>query len=391
MQIKRSYYKILEVTTEATDGEIKKSYRRLAVQYHPDKNPGDHQAEETFKEITVAYEVLGDPEKRMRYDQFGHDAYVSGGAGGFGGGGGFGIDLEEALRTFMGNFGGGGGGGSIFDAFFGDDTQAPGKRGAIHGSDIRYDLEIDFEEAAFGTEKTIEIPKLTTCQSCKGEGAEPGTEKTTCKSCGGSGQVTSNAGFINILRTCGKCGGIGSVIENPCKKCRGDGRIHIKKELSVQVPAGVESGSRLRMTSAGEDGARGGEAGDLYIVIHVKKHEIFERHGDDILCEMPISFTQAALGSAVEIPALEGKTTLKVPEGTQTGKLFRLKGKGITDLRGYGRGDQIVRVVVETPTNLTSEQKSLLTQFAEISGEEVHPISQSFIKKAKKWFKFCSD
>jgi molecular chaperone DnaJ len=385
---KKDFYDILGVDRNAAEDDIKKVYRKLALQYHPDRNPGNKEAEEKFKEITEAYEILGDPDKRARYDQFGHDAFMAGAGGGFGG---FGhVDLEEALRTFMGAFGGGGGGGggSIFDSFFGDSGfEERGRGGSIAGSDIRYDMELEFEEAAFGCGKEVEIPKLSTCSACAGEGAEPGTKRVTCKSCGGHGQVRSNAGFISILRTCGKCGGIGSVIENPCKKCRGEGRIHQKKKISVKVPAGVETGSRLRVNGAGEDGARGGHAGDLYVVIHVKAHELFERHGDDILCEMPISVSVAALGGEVEVPTLEGKAALKIPEGTQGGKIFKLKNKGIANLRGYGRGDQLVRVIVETPMHLSGEQKELLRKFAEISGERHHPIAQSFLEKAKKWFK----
>ncbi|HRZ86916.1 MAG TPA: molecular chaperone DnaJ [bacterium] len=383
---KKDFYDVLGVSRSASEDDIKKAYRKLALQYHPDRNPGNKESEEKFKEITEAYEVIGDPDKRARYDQFGHDAFMGGAGGGFGGGFG-GVDLEEALRTFMGAFGGGGGGGGgIFDSFFGGGFDDRGRGGAVPGSDIRYDLEIEFEEAAFGGAREIEIPKLCECSSCGGEGAEPGTKRVTCKSCGGRGQVSSSAGFINILRTCGKCGGIGSVIQNPCKKCRGEGRIHLKKKISVKVPAGVETGSRLRITGAGEDGARGGHAGDLYVVIHVKAHELFERHGDDILCEMPVSFATAALGGSVDVPTLEGMTALKIPEGTQSGKIFRLKSKGIANIKGYGRGDQLVRVALETPMNLSAEQKQLLAKFAELSGEKHHPICRSFLEKAKKWF-----
>lgn len=379
---KKDYYELLGVARGASQDDIKKAYRKLALQYHPDRNPGNKEAEEKFKEVTEAYEVLSDAQKRARYDQFGHQGVGAGpGGGGFQGFGAGGVDMEEALRTFMGEFGEGGG---IFDAFFGGGGGGGRRRGRHAGADLRYDLTIGFEEAAFGCNKELEIPRMAACAACKGEGAEPGSKKTTCKTCGGQGQIRSGGGFFSIARTCPHCNGSGQTISNPCKKCRGEGRIMERKKLTVKIPAGVEEGSRLKVGGAGEDGAGGGPAGDLYVVLNVRPHEIFERHEDDLVCQVPVSLPTLALGGELEVPTLEGKAKIKIPAGTQTGKVFRLKGRGIANVHGYGRGDLIVKVVVETPTRLTEEQKQLFNRLNEISGEQAYPITQSFWEKAKK-------
>ncbi len=372
---------------DADQEAIKKAYRKLAVKYHPDKNPGKD-SEDKFKEAAEAYEVLSDPQKKAQYDQFGHEGIQTGyrQAGGFGG---FGFDLEEALRMFNNAFGGssGGGGGSgfgsIFDNFFGGATVA-GKESQRRGVSLRYDLEISLKEAALGMETTIQVPRLETCSVCKGTGAKPGTGTPACPTCGGSGQVRYSQGFFSVSQVCTRCRGAGKVIANPCQSCRGEGRVRRHRKISVKVPPGVETGSRLRIAGEGEAGLRGSPSGDLYVVIHVKEHEIFERHGNDLLCEVPISFSQAILGAEIAVPTLHGRVKMKIPAGTQTGKVFRLKGKGIADLHGYGKGHQYVRVVVETPTGLNEKQKALLREFAESGGENDQPLRKNFLEKLKR-------
>ena len=385
MAAKRDYYEVLGVARGTSQDDLKKAYRKLALQYHPDRNPGNKEAEEKFKEVSEAYEILSDAQKRARYDQFGHQGVGAGagagpGQGGFQGFGG-GVDLEEALRTFMGEFGEGG---SVFDAFFGGGGGGGRRRGRSEGADLRYDLNISFQDAAFGCKKELEIPRMAACSACHGEGAEPGSRKTVCKTCAGHGQVRSGGGFFSVARTCPACQGSGETIANPCKKCRGQGRMSERKKLTVKIPAGVEEGSRLKVGGAGEDGAGGGPAGDLYVVLKVQPHEIFERHEDDLVCQIPVGLPTLAMGGELEVPTLEGKATIKIPTGTQSGKVFRLKGRGISNVHGYGRGDLIVKVMVETPIHLTDEQKQLLKRFAEISGDSVYPITQSFWEKAKK-------
>ena len=377
MSTKRDYYEVLEVSRESGSDEIKKAYRRLAIKFHPDKNPGDKEAEERFKEISEAYEVLSDPSKRPRYDQFGHAAFDRA-AGGFGD---FGIDLEEALRTFMGAFGGGG----IFDDLFG--TLGGRRAGRGRGADLRFDLQIAFEEAVRGSEKTITIPRNETCKRCGGNAAEPGTSRSVCPGCRGTGQIQVASGFFSISQTCDRCGGAGQVIQTPCRSCRGRGRIQEKKKISITIPAGVENGSRIRLNGEGEGGVSGAPPGDLYVVLHVLPHDIFERHGDDLYCELPVAFTVAALGGAVEAPTLlDGAAKLKMPPGTQSGALFRLRGQGAPRLGGRSRGDLHVRVLVEVPANLSPEQRQKLEEFAEACGDEVHPIRQGFLEKARQLF-----
>lgn len=379
MNPKRDYYEILGVRKNASPDEIKKSYRKLALRYHPDKNPGDKAAEERFKEVSEAYEVLSDAEKRETYDRFGH-AGLKGFGRGFAG---FGVDLEEALRTFMGAFGGG----SIFDDFFGFTER---RRGPERGSDLRYDLEITLEEAAAGCSKELAFPRLDACSECGGSGAKGGTSRAVCSTCGGAGyverRIQSFFGWTVRRYGCERCDGTGTIIEEPCSRCRGEGRVKRKKKISVKVPPGIENGSRLKVSGEGEAGRHGAASGDLYIVVHVSQHELFQRHGDDILCEVPLSFVTAALGGSIDVPTLNGRVGLTIPAGTQTGKTFRLRGKGMPNIDGLGRGDQYVRVVLETPVGLTEEQKALLQKFAELGGEKSHPRSSSFFEKARKFF-----
>lgn len=371
--MKRDYYEVLQVHRNASELEIKKNFRKLAFQYHPDKNPGDQEAEAKFKELTEAYEVLSDSQKRAAYDQFGH-AGVNGNGNGFPGGG-FGADG-------FGNFG------DIFSDLFGDVFGAAGggrsRSSGRSGENLRYSLDIEFEEAVFGTEAKIRVPRQVPCPECNGSGLAPGSQPETCGTCHGRGQVRFQQGFFSVNQTCPTCHGEGTIIRNPCHNCQGSGRIAGEKNLSVKIPAGVESGSRLKLVGEGSAGLKGGPSGDLYVVINVKDHPIFVREGDDIICRVPISFTQASLGAEIMIPTLEGKQTLKIAPGTQSGHLYHFKNKGVPHLRGYGRGEQIVQVVVETPTNLSGRQRELLEEFARESGEETQPQHKSFFSKMKE-------
>ena len=381
----KDYYELLGVGRDVTEGDLKKAYRKLAVKYHPDKNQGDASAEAKFKEISEAYDVLKDSEKRAAYDRYGHDAFKQGGMGNAGGARG-GMGGQDPFDIFREAFGGGGGGG-IFEEFFGggrDSNRAGG--GAQHGSDLRYDLEISLEEAAQGIEKEIRYRRPVTCDKCSGSGAEPGSKKVSCPSCGGSGQVTSNRGFISFRQACPNCQGTGQIIENPCSKCRGDGRIMDKSTVKVRIPAGVATGSKLRSTGKGEAGQSGGQAGDLYIIIHVKEHQLFERHDNDLYCEVPIKFTLAALGGTISVVTLFGKGSLKIPAGTQTGTTFRLREQGMPALRGGRKGDLLVRVQIEVPTKLNKDQRSKLEDYAEACGDPANSINSSSTKKKKKKF-----
>jgi molecular chaperone DnaJ len=371
---KRDYYEVLSVSRTAGEEELKKAYRRLAIQFHPDRNPGDKQAEERFKEINEAYQVLSDPEKRNQYDRFGHAVFQSPqGPGGFGG-----FDFSQGFEEVFSD---------IFGDFFGTGRGRSRSR-SRRGEDLRYDLEVEFEEAARGTEKIIKFQRLTTCDSCNGSRARGGADGVrTCPNCRGTGQVRTQQGFFSISTTCGQCRGEGMMIADPCPKCQGQGRIRKPVSLSVRIPPGVDNGSRLKLRNEGEAGFASGPAGDLYVVVHVKEHPLFVRQDNDVVIEVPVSFPQAALGTELEVPTLEGKIKLKLPPATQSGKIFRLKGKGFTDLHGYGRGDQLVRIVVETPRRLSARQRELLEEFAKASGEDVnHPMSKGFVDKLKEMF-----
>lgn len=382
MQHQEDYYQILGVSKNATSEEIKKAYRKLAIKYHPDKNPGNKEAEEKFKEISQAYEVLSDPQKRSRYDQFGHDAFTRMGRGGAGAFSGF--EFHDPFDIFSQVFGSS----SIFEDFFGGNSRRGSSYGPRDGSDLRFDLEIDFEEAVYGVDKKVRIPRLDNCDRCDGTACEPGTQKTTCHRCGGSGQVALTQGFFSIRQTCNSCGGTGEIIKTPCKKCGGEGRVRVEKDLKIHIPPGVDTGSRLRVAGEGESSAGGGRPGDLYVVIHVMPHDIFQRDGLDILCEVPIDFSTAALGGVVAIPTITGEAKLKIPEGTQNGTILRLRGKGIPSLRGGQRGDQHIKIFVEVPRNLNREQKELLKAYLEsCETARNHPMRDSFLKKAKRFFK----
>jgi molecular chaperone DnaJ len=354
---KRDYYEVLGVSRTANDQELKSAYRRLAVRYHPDKNPNDAAAEEKFKEAAEAYSVLSDADQRRRYDRFGH-AGVSGsqgpgwGAPGFGG-------IEDILGDLFGF-------GDVFGA------RSGGRRSAAQrGADLRYDLEITLEDAAQGLTAQLRIPRLESCEKCKGSGAAEGSEPETCSTCGGSGQVRYQQGFFSVARTCQSCRGVGRLIRNPCTQCKGTGRVEREKQLEVKIPAGVETGSRLRVQGEGESGAQGGPSGDLYVVIHVAEHEQFERQGSNLYASVPITFAQAALGAEVPVKTLGEEEKLKIPVGTQTGTVFRLKGKGMPVLGGRGKGDLFVAVTVVTPTSLTREQRKLLEQLAEVENKDL--------------------
>jgi molecular chaperone DnaJ len=375
---KRDYYEVLGVEHNVSEEEIKRAYRKLAVKFHPDKNPDDPHAEEKFKELGEAYDVLIDSDKRAAYDRFGHAAFAPGGAG-FGGGG-----FHDPFDIFREVFGSGGIGGGIFETFFGAaGTRAQDRQ---RGSDLRYDMEIRLEEAAFGVEKEIEIAKLETCDKCQGRGAEPGSRSITCPVCGGRGQVISSRGFFQVSQTCPRCRGAGQIIEKPCRQCHGEGRVEKLSRIKLKIPAGISEGARLRSSRNGEAGIRGGSQGDLYVVIHIKEHKIFQRDDDNLYCEVPIPFSIAALGGQVDVPTLEGKAHLKVPPGTQSGQMFKVRGKGIINVNGRDRGDLLARLIVEVPSRLNAEQRRKLEEFAALCGEENTPMRKSFFERAKEFF-----
>ncbi|NBR58271.1 MAG: molecular chaperone DnaJ [Opitutaceae bacterium] len=378
---KQDYYDLLGAAKGATEEDLKKAYRKKAVQFHPDKNPGNKEAEEMFKKVSEAYEVLKDTDKRAAYDRYGHAAFQQGGGQRGPSGGGF-HDPSDMFREVFGQQGGGGGG--IFEEFFGGGGGQSG--GAGRGADLRYDLEISLEEAAHGSEKEISFRKLGECRHCDGNGAEPGSKRTTCHTCRGAGQVTTSRGFFHVRQACPTCHGSGHRFEKVCAKCSGEGRVNETAKINVKIPPGVDTGNKLRSSGNGEAGTMGGEAGDLYIVVHVKDHEVFERQGDDLFCEIPIKFTLATLGGSIHVPTLQGKAALKIPGGTQSGTTFRLKGRGLPHLRGSAHGDQLIRVQVEVPTHLSTEQKKFLEEFARVSGDQEEPLAKSFFDKAKKFF-----
>ncbi len=366
---KRDYYEVLGVSRQADAADLKKAFRRLAMKYHPDRAPDDAEAESRFKEAKEAYDVLSDAKKRAAYDQFGHAGVntAAGGAGGFGGAG---------FRD-------------IFDEVFGDIFGARGGERAFRGADLRYGLEISLEEAVFGTTATIRVPARKACDACDGSGAAPGTSPSTCTTCDGAGQVRMQQGFFSIQQTCPRCRGQGRVITDPCATCGGQGWVREHKTLSVKIPAGVDTGDRVRLAGEGEPGERGGPPGDLYVEVSVREHPIFTRDGTHLYCEVPISFTAAALGGDLEVPTLDGRVTLKVPAETQTGKLFRLRGKGVRSVRGGGVGDLVCRVVVETPVNLSRKQKELLQAFDDSmrSSRKTHdPKATSWLDSVKRFF-----
>ncbi|CAM3439094.1 molecular chaperone DnaJ [Marinicrinis lubricantis] len=368
---KRDFYEVLGVGKDASEDEIKKAYRKLARQYHPDVNKAPD-AEEKFKEVKEAYDVLSDDQKRATYDRYGH------------------IDPNQGMGG-MGGFDGAdfGGFGDIFDMFFGG-GQRRNPNAPKRGADLQYTMTIEFKEAVFGKELDIQIPRTETCDDCHGSGARPGTKPERCTVCGGTGQqeVVQNTAFGRIVnrRVCNACSGQGTIVKDKCSKCHGTGKLKKQRSIHIKVPAGVDDGAQLRVSGEGEAGSKGGPPGDLYVVIRVKPHEFFEREGDDIYCEVPLTFAQAALGDEIEVPTLTGKVKLKVPAGTQTGTYFRLKGKGVPRLRGYGQGDQHVKAVVVTPSRLNDKQKDLLREFAQLSGEETHEQNQSFFDRMKKAF-----
>ncbi|MGZ5063113.1 MAG: molecular chaperone DnaJ [Usitatibacter sp.] len=370
---KRDYYEVLGVNKDASEEEIKKAYRRLAMKHHPDRNPDSKDGEEKFKEAKEAYEILTEPEKRRAYDAYGHagvNPQMGAGPGqeGFGG-------FAEAF-------------GDIFSDIFGG-GQGRGRASVFRGADLRYNLEISLEQAARGTETKIRIPTMETCEVCKGSGAKPGTQPKTCETCHGSGTVRLSQGFFSIQQTCPTCHGTGKTVTDPCASCRGAGRLKKHKTLAVKIPAGVDEGDRIRLSGEGEAGVNGGASGDLYVVIHLKAHGVFQRDGDDLHCEMPISFTQAALGGEIEIPTLDGSAKIKVPTETQTGQVFRLRGKGIKGVRSSYPGDLLCEVVVETPVRLTERQKDLLRELEEINVKDSNrhnPRAKSFMDKVREFF-----
>ena len=375
----RCYYEILNIERNASAGEIKKAYRRMSMKYHPDRNPGDAEAEAKFKECKKAYEILKDPQKRAAYDQFGH-AGVDPSAG-MGGGHAGAADFGDVF-------------GDIFGDIFGGGRQRGGGSGAYRGSDLQYNLEISLEDAVFGTTVDIRVPRKQTCDACGGSGAKKGSHPQTCSTCHGQGQVRMQQGFFSVQQTCPQCHGQGKIITNPCPSCHGQGRVEKQKTLSVKVPAGVDTGDRIRLSGEGEAGVNGGQSGDLYVQMHVKEHDLFTREGNDLYCEVPISFTVATLGGELEVPTLKGSVSLKIPPETQTGKIFRLRGKGVKSVRSTMTGDLLCRVVIETPVNLTKEQKEILESFAKSideGGKRHSPNEHGWGDKVRSFFDGVKD
>lgn len=368
---KADYYEVLGVSREASEQELKSAYRKLALKYHPDRNPGDHASEEKFKEASEAYQVLSDPDKRAAYDRFGHAAVGSGGPGGFGGFSGA-VDLGDIF-------------GDLFGEMFNMGGQQRSGR-SLRGDDLRFDLTIDFQEAIFGTEKEIKIRRLEACQTCKGTGSASGRGPSVCPQCHGRGQIRYQQGFFSVARTCSTCAGRGSIISDPCQTCRGETRLTREVKLAVKVPPGVEEGTRIRYTGEGDVGRGAGQAGDLYVVLSIRAHDFFERDGQDLHCVIPISFPQAALGAEIEIAGVDGPVMLKIPEGTQSGKELRIRGKGVPYLNEKGRGDLIARVVVQIPKKLSKAQRELITELANSLAVENKPTSPGLLEKMKDLF-----
>lgn len=383
MAEKKDYYELIGVKRTATADEIKKAYRKLAMKYHPDQNKGNKEAEEKFKELSEAYEVLSDQSKRQKYDQFGHDGLKSSfGPGGFD----FSRDFTHMgdLQDILGSIFGGGGIGDIFGSSGGGRRRS--RTSAMAGADLRFDLEIDLEESVFGSKREISLPVSEECDHCGGLGMEPGTKKETCKHCGGQGAVISGGGFFQMRQTCPVCQGQGEIIRHPCRGCNGSGRKKVKKRMTLTIPQGVETGSRLRLAGKGEGGVRGGPAGDLYVVIHVARHELFERRGDDLYCELPVPFEIATLGGDVQVPTIDGFAKIKIAPATETGKVFRLRGKGIPNVEGYGRGDLHVHILVIVPAKLSSAQKKLLTEFMDTGTDTCYPVLAKFRGKTDAFY-----
>ncbi len=382
MANKTDYYDLLGVSKSASADEIKKAYRKQAMKYHPDKNPGDAEAERKFKEMSEAYEVLSDAGKKRQYDQFGHDGLKSAfGPGGFDFSRDFthAADLQDVLDSILG-------GGSPFGDLFGSSSRRRPRTGPQRGSDLEFALEIDMEEAAFGSKREITLPLSVECTKCNGSGMASGAKKETCRHCGGQGAVLSGGGFFQVRQTCPICGGTGSIVTDPCRTCQGSGRIKSRKRLTMRIPKGVESGSRLRLSGKGEGGIKGGPSGDLYVVLHVSQHELFERRGDDLYCEVPVAMEVAALGGEVEVPTIDGYAKLKVEPGTETGKVFRLRSKGMPNVEGYGKGDLHVRVVAEVPEKLSAKQKVVLKEFGESVTDSNYPIREKFRKLTEAFY-----
>lgn len=382
MADKKDYYQLLGVNKSVSADEIKKAYRKLAMKYHPDRNPGNAEAETKFKEISEAYEVLSDEKKRRQYDQYGHDGLKSSfGPGGFD----FQRDFTHAsdLQDILGSiFGGGGGLGDIF----GGGGRRRSSTGPQRGADLRFDLEIEFEEAAFGSRREIALPLTEECGKCKGSGMAPGRSREACQHCGGHGAVVSGGGFFQVRQTCPVCGGAGSIVTHPCSSCGGSGRVKARKRITLKIPKGVETGSRLRLSGKGEGGSRGGPAGDLYVVLHVAPHDVFERHDDDLLCKVPIPVHAAALGGEIEVPTIDGFAKLRIAPGTETGKVFRLRGKGMENVEGHGRGDLHVQVVVEPPARLNSRQKKIMKEFADATEPGNYPAAEHLMERTRAFY-----
>jgi len=381
---KSDYYELLGVSRDASADEIKKAYRKMAVKYHPDKHKGDKEMEAKFKEVSEAYEALKDPDKRAAYDRYGHAAF-EGGGGSRGGGGFSGGGFHDPFDIFREVFGGGAGGG--FEEFFGGGSSRAG--GGQHGADLRYDLEVSLTEAYKGIEKEIEYRAAARCDRCSGDGAEPGAKVVTCSTCGGAGRVISSRGFFQVQQTCPTCNGAGRSPEKTCTACGGEGRVMKTRKVKIRIPPGIDTGQKLRSAGNGEAGVMGGESGDLYVVVHVRDHEIFERKGDDLYCDVPIKFTLASLGGTIEVPTLSnesGRVSLKIPPGTQNGTIFKLRDRGMPSLRTKAPGNQYVRVHIEVPKKLSKEQRESLEHFAQLCGDAAQPVEESFWEKAKKIF-----